>query len=62
MSDPTSRDSGDGPADDDPFQESPSDVVFELRGEQYESWRDGRPMAVEELLARSPELLNDDDA
>jgi hypothetical protein len=44
------------------FQESPSDIVLELRGEQHESWRDDCPVRVEELLARSPRLAEDDDA
>jgi hypothetical protein len=50
------------PPPEEPFSESPSDIVFELRGEQYESWRDGRPVTVEELLARAPGLVEDEDA
>lgn len=50
------------PPPEEPFAESPSDIVFELRGEQYESWRDGQPLMVEELLNRAPGLSSDEDA
>jgi FHA domain len=47
---------------DEPFPESPSDIVLDLRSEQYDSWRDGQPVPVEVLLDRCPALADDDDA